>query len=77
MKTATAELEVLGVGLTTSTTVSCTSSPATTGTLSEAFALLRSAGLKLDAMSERLTSTSFRSSERKNHAFGKRTSRAR
>ena len=77
MKTATAELEVLGVGLTTSTTASSTSSPTITGPLSEAFALLRSGGLKLDAMSARLTSTSLRSSERKNNAFGKRISRAR
>ena len=77
MRTATAELEVLGVGQTTSTTDSCTSSPATTGTLSEAFALLRSAGLKLDRLSGPNISTNLQNYERKNNASGRRISRVR
>lgn len=76
MRTATAELEVLGVGLTTQET-SSTSSPPSIVMLAEAFALLRSAGLRLDRLSGPRTSTSSRSSERRNHALGPRTSRAR
>jgi len=77
MKTSTAELEVLGAGLTTSTNGFSTNSLTTTGPLSEAFALLRTAGMKLDRLSERRTSMSSRSFERRNNERGPRTSRAR
>ncbi len=77
MRAATAELAVLGVGQTVSTTESCTSYQATTGILSEAFALLRSAGLKLDEMSGRPTSISSPNYARRNNASGRRISRGR
>lgn len=73
---ATAELEVLGVGLTEPATTSISLEPST-GTLAEAFALLRLAGRRLDRMSEPPTSMNSESSGRESRGRGKRTSRAR
>ena len=76
MKPATAELEVLGVGKTIGLTepeMSCTSLPDITGTLSEAFALLHSAGRKLPALPGENTLPNSRSYERRNSASGMRT----
>jgi len=74
MKPATAELEVLGIGLTEPAT-SFTNSPDTTGTLSEAFALLRSAGRKLPPLPDESTLPNSHSYERRNSASGMRTLR--
>ena len=80
MKPAAAELEVLGVGKTTAIgltepAMSYTSSQDTTGTLSEAFALLHSAGRKLPALPEESTLPNSHSYERRNSASGMRTLR--
>ncbi len=74
MKAATAEMEVLGIGLTEQET-SLTNLQDTTGTLSEAFALLHSAGMKLDRLLGVSTSPSLRSYERRNSASGMRSLR--
>jgi hypothetical protein len=74
MKAAAAEMEALGIGLTERAT-SCTSLPDTTGSLSEAFALLHLAGRKLPALPGDSTLPSLRSYERRNSASGMRTLR--